>query len=139
MSRGVIMFDKNNLSTRIYNLRKNEGISQAALGESVGVSLHTISKIEKGERAASIEVLTALADYFDVPLDYLVGRGIFENWEQVMKYKDIILKGLEKSFGKSSWDFNVMSEKDLIRLLPAFISKIEIDEKSNKVDVVFYE
>jgi len=30
--------------------------------------------IESGQRACSIEILCALADYFDVSTDYLVGR-----------------------------------------------------------------
>ena len=69
------MFSKIIFSQRLYDLRKERNLSQAQLGEISGVSQFAISKIEKGERAASIEVLCALADYFDVSLDYLVGRS----------------------------------------------------------------
>lgn len=69
------MFDKNVLGARLCNLRKREGVTQAQLSDSVGVSFHQISKMEKSQRAASIEVLCSLADYFDVSLDYLVGRS----------------------------------------------------------------
>ena len=69
------MFDKKILSERVLSLRKSANISQKELGTSVGVSYFSIGKIEKGERAASIEVLCALADFFNVSLDYLVGRS----------------------------------------------------------------
>ena len=69
------MFNKNNLAERLHTLRKERNLSQTQLAESVDVSFHQISKIEKAQRAASIEVLYSLADYFNVSLDYLVGRS----------------------------------------------------------------
>ena len=68
------MFSKNIFSERLQSLRKDKGISQTRLGLEAGISQFAISKIEKGERAASIEVLYSLADYFNVSIDYLVGR-----------------------------------------------------------------
>ena len=69
------MFNKNIFSDRLCVLRKQKNISQSQLSEQIGVSFHQISKMEKAQRAASIEVMCALADYFDVSLDYLVGRS----------------------------------------------------------------
>ena len=69
------MFDKNIFCNRLLQLRKQKNISQTKLAEIIGISYHTISKIENKQRAASIEVLCALADYFNVSLDYLVGRS----------------------------------------------------------------
>ena len=69
------MFSKDFFASRLSILRKKSGLTQTQLGEAVGVSLHAISKMEKGERAASIEVLYSLADYFEVSIDYLVGRS----------------------------------------------------------------
>ena len=69
------MFDKNIFASRLLELRKSRNLNQSKTGEIVGLTQTAITKIEKGERAASIEVLCALADYFDVSLDYLVGRS----------------------------------------------------------------
>ncbi len=69
------MFDRKIFSERVLSLRKSANMSQTELGMAVGISYFAIGKIEKGERATSIEVLCALADYFDVSLDYLVGRS----------------------------------------------------------------
>lgn len=69
------MFNQSLFSERLLTLRKEKKLSQSQLAEQLSVSFHQVSKMEKGQRAASIEVLCALADYFDVSLDYLVGRS----------------------------------------------------------------
>lgn len=69
------MFSKNIFATRLLFLRKEKGISQQTLAEHLGISFHQVSKMETGQRGASLEVACALADFFDVSLDYLVGRS----------------------------------------------------------------
>ena len=69
------MFDKSVFGARVLELRKTSGASQQALAEHLGVSFHQISKIETGQRGPSLEVACAIADYFRVSLDYLVGRS----------------------------------------------------------------
>lgn len=62
-------------SERLLELRKSKNLSQKALGAEFGLSDAAITMMEKGKRSPSFEVLCALADYFDVSLDYLVGRS----------------------------------------------------------------
>ena len=69
------MFDKNVFAFRIKSLRVEKGISQSALASFLGVTKTQISDIENAKTSTSIERLIALADYFDVSLDYLVGRS----------------------------------------------------------------
>ena len=66
---------ENNFSKRLCECRKRKNISQKALGEILGVSDAAVTMMEKGRRFPSFEVLLALAEYFDVSLDYLVGRS----------------------------------------------------------------
>ena len=61
-------------SKRIFNLRKQRGLSQKELGEAVGLSHKAISTIESGARSTTIEKLILLADFFQVSTDYLLGR-----------------------------------------------------------------
>lgn len=70
----VFMFDNNILAERLHLLRTQANISQKVLAEGIGVSYHAISKIENKQRAASIEVIFAMSEYFNVSLDYLTGR-----------------------------------------------------------------
>lgn len=66
---------RKNFSQRLGELRSRKGLSLAALGETLGVTDEAVRLLEKGKRSPSFEILCALADYFDVSLDYLVGRS----------------------------------------------------------------
>lgn len=56
-------------------LRQERGISQKALGEVLDISDRNIRFYESGEHRPDFEGLMTLADYFDVSIDYLVGRS----------------------------------------------------------------
>lgn len=58
---------------QVFELRKARGISQEKLGKAVGLSHKAISTIESGARSTTIEKLIALARYFGVSTDYLLG------------------------------------------------------------------
>lgn len=49
-------------------------MSQVFLGMELGMSQNTISRYETGVREPSREELIAIADYFDVSVDFLLGR-----------------------------------------------------------------
>lgn len=68
------MFSNIFFGDRLQLLRKSKQISQQQLAEYLGLTKSTISRIESAQRAASIEVIYQLAEYFDVSIDYLVGR-----------------------------------------------------------------
>lgn len=62
-------------SERLSALRKDRNVSLAILGEYLSVTDEAVRLLEKAKRAPSFDVLCTLADYFDVSLDYLVGRS----------------------------------------------------------------
>lgn len=62
-------------SERLRQLREERGVSQAAVSKVLGVSRYAIYAYEKGKSAPTLDGLVALADYFDVTLDYLLGRS----------------------------------------------------------------
>lgn len=57
---------------RLRELRKARGISQLKLALDLSANQNTISRYETGEREPGIVELIALADYFDVSVDYLL-------------------------------------------------------------------
>jgi len=61
-------------STRIKELRESRGLSQEGLGKIIGVKRYSVYTYEKGRNYPDIPRLIALADYFDVTTDYLLGR-----------------------------------------------------------------
>ena len=59
---------------RLKALRKSRNISQLKLALDLNMNQNTISRYENREREADYETLVRFADYFDVSLDYLLGR-----------------------------------------------------------------
>ncbi|PRX97968.1 helix-turn-helix domain-containing protein [Allonocardiopsis opalescens] len=58
---------------RLRALRRERGITLAALSAATGVSESTLSRLESGQRRATLELLLPLARTYGVPLDDLVG------------------------------------------------------------------
>lgn len=69
------MFNKKIFANRLIILRKNRHISALFLAEKIGVSKSAISQFENAVNYPHCNTLIKLADYFDVSLDYLVGRS----------------------------------------------------------------
>ena len=59
---------------RLRSLRTERDVTQKDLGELLGVKNFSIYTYEKGRSEPNIDGLIALADFFDVSIDYLVGR-----------------------------------------------------------------
>ena len=59
---------------RLKELRKKKGISQLRLATDLNTTQNTISRYETGEREPGINELIKIADYFNVSVDYLIGR-----------------------------------------------------------------
>ena len=63
------------LLNRLEELKAARNLRQKDIAAGIGTPLRTYQRYEYGEREPSYTVLIALADYFDVSLDYLVGRS----------------------------------------------------------------
>ena len=59
---------------RLKELRKARGISQLKLAMDLSINQNSISRYETGMREADYTTLIRIADYFDVSIDYLLGR-----------------------------------------------------------------
>jgi len=66
---------KNVFGKRLKELRTQSGLTQAKLAQAVSLHQTSISFWELGTREEpNMSSLISLADYFDVSIDYLVGR-----------------------------------------------------------------
>ncbi len=59
---------------RLRGLRERRGISRRMLSELCGLPHDSVRRFERGEMSPTIEAAAAIADFFDVSLDWLVGR-----------------------------------------------------------------
>lgn len=55
-------------------LREEKGITQLKLATDLNLVKSTICQYEKGNRDLGVTMLIKLSDYFNVSIDYLVGR-----------------------------------------------------------------
>lgn len=62
-------------SERIRELRQEKGIKQREMADILGIKLRSYQNYEGGDRRPDYEGLVALADYFGVTTDYLLGRS----------------------------------------------------------------
>lgn len=60
---------------RLVEIRRAHNLTQKQLADATGLSTIAVQNYEGGRRKPAFDVLIALADYFDVSLDYLVGRS----------------------------------------------------------------
>lgn len=59
---------------RLQRLREKKRISRKVLSELCGFSSDTIRRYERGESEPTLHSLVAIAEYFEVTVDYLVGK-----------------------------------------------------------------
>ena len=76
MSRWLLKkYNMGNLRVmRLKQLRKERKISQLKLALDLNMNQNSISRYENGQREADYATLILFADYFDVSIDYLLGR-----------------------------------------------------------------
>lgn len=60
---------------RMKQLRKEKKLKQQQLADQFSVKLRTYQGYEYGESYPEVAKLVAIADFFDVSLDYLMGRS----------------------------------------------------------------
>ena len=60
---------------RLHELRERQKVTQRQTAEAIGTREQNYQRYERGVQQPTLPVLIALADYFDVSLDYLVGRS----------------------------------------------------------------
>lgn len=66
------MFNK-----RLRALRMKNGFTQQKMADMLSLSLNAYQKYEQAERTPSFACLVKIADIFNVPTDYLLGRDDF--------------------------------------------------------------
>lgn len=83
---------------RIKILREEFGLSQAEFANKIGLTQQSISLYEKEERKPSQDVLEALSDFFNVSIDYLLGKSETRSPEHIkLSDEDIsFMKGIKK-------------------------------------------
>lgn len=63
-----------NISQKIKDLRHRKGYTLEELGEKINFNFSNLSKIERGLRSPTLELIEKLAEFYHVPLSYFFGE-----------------------------------------------------------------
>lgn len=110
---------------RLKYLREEKNMLQEDLAKVLDVSQKTISNYETGERDMSTETLTKLSEYFNVSIDYLLGKSDIRNPQTSFNDDELHIALSQEDKGYISDDL-----KDKIREYAKFI----IEQEKNKKD-----
>lgn len=69
------------LGERLKYLRLDKQISQTELAKQFNIARSTLSQYESNQRTPSDEIKLKIADYFNVSLDYLLGKTNIPSYE----------------------------------------------------------
>ena len=100
-----------NFKNVFYNLRKENNLSQLEIANLTGFAKNTVCAWEKGRAQPNFETLMKLADYFNVSIDYLLGR---ENDYGVIEIKNNSLSENENQLVNL---FRKLNERDQNKVL----------------------
>lgn len=75
------------LGKRLAELRNQKGLSQYELAERLGFSRGKLANYEQGSRQPDYGTLEIIADFFNVSIDYLVGRSNTPNMSEQEEFK----------------------------------------------------
>lgn len=113
-----------NYGERIKELRLEKGYSQSAMADYVGKSLSAFKLWEAGSNEPSITSLIRMADFFEVSLDYLIGRVTQRDRVDVLEFE----RSLETSIRYDYVDMVQNIQNSLIYhhpILGAYCSKYD--------------
>lgn len=63
------------LAVRMKELRKAAGLSQEMAAKAIGVAMPTYCRYEYGQREPNASTIAAMAKFYNVSADYLLGLG----------------------------------------------------------------
>lgn len=119
------------IGDRIRLLRIEKNMSQDDLAKLLDKSRPTITAYENNERQPDIDFLIKAAEYFNVSLDYIVGKSEFKNINEEMKYTHFNNSGIldflsdkDKSELTNILNLFFTDVAELYELKPGFINTI---------------
>ncbi|GAU79491.1 transcriptional regulator [Fusibacter sp. 3D3] len=70
------------IENRLKQLRKENSLTQKELADKLNISKGSIAMYETGKRSPDNDILSSIADFFDVSTDYLLGRSNIRRYSE---------------------------------------------------------
>ncbi|MFT9495818.1 helix-turn-helix domain-containing protein [Anaerosolibacter sp.] len=111
-------------SERLRELRQKHDITLDKMADDTGITKATLSRYENGHREPKLDIINTIADYFNVPVDYLLG-----NTNQINPHKTTV-DLLEEEFPegvqvlrRATKKLNPKARRKMIKLMEAFLNE----------------
>ena len=137
------------LANRLYEYRKQSGLSQEELAEKLGISRQSVSKWERAESCPDTDNLIELAKIYNVSLDELVHNNVNEKQikkEKVEEASYSIKINIEDNDFEDNFDNGLILKEDGIHFYNngdngVVINKngIHINKEQSKEEIIPYE
>lgn len=88
------MLQTETMGERLKKLREKKGLNQDDLAQELNVTRATIANYEKNRRSPDADTIIFLADYYNVPCDYLL-RGVKSELTEIHSYTGLSDKAIE--------------------------------------------
>lgn len=96
-------------SERFKELRQSRKLSQQELADKLNTSKSSVNMYERGEREPGIEMLETIADFFNVDMDYLLGKASIVNKTLANAENVIKMSGTDKQTNLTSSEEALLS------------------------------
>ena len=104
----------NKIGEKIKNLRKKSNVTQEKFAEYLGITFQAVSRWESGICYPDLEILPAIANYFNVTTDELLGVDIMNKKERIEE----IQTQLRENFSKGLIDNNIEILRNAVNEFP---------------------
>ncbi len=120
------------INEKLKQLRTAKKLSQNELSKILNVSLSSYQKYEREKNSVtpSLDVLNRISDYYNVTIDYLLGKEVSENDVFNILSVQYNLTELEKDILKTYSTLPPDARKELIKYLKSMVEAVE--SESNK-------
>lgn len=127
---------------RLKELRKQKGLTLVELGKEVNLANNTLSQYERGIREPNISMLIKLADYFNVSVDYLVGREpkgkTIKSYHYYVINEDYTLKKLGVTVPTSESEMPILDESEFEALKYSLESNDKLSDSLHDLCRLYY-
>lgn len=118
-----------NTSDILKKLRTDKNLTLQELSDLLEIHRTNLSDLENGRRKIGLSILTKLADFYGVTLDYIMGREVIH---EVDNRNDIEKLATENNFSVDDEEFLKQNQEQLVKLLKD--KQSELEQKQNEID-----
>ncbi len=116
------------LCERLRQARSAAGLTQKEIAAKIYLSQQAYAKYETGTATPNPDTLSAISTSLGIPVDFLIGSGVFCNWEDIIEHRAEVYNQFQNMIPAHMELHNYSVEKTLIGWLhTAFVSDLEYD------------